>query len=431
MKKAIAMLLVLTIWSAVLTGCGSSRNQSSEKREISPSGQSAKEMGNNSQDTNTEQENDQSDTSILDEGTISSLDEIKQKALDAGYEIEELKEIQMPTIEGFEMPTMEEIMGGVVDGFYMLIDDTYTPVMEFANPNDAQAYADMINESGYNVAIVNGRFVSFVEANKGIIVDDNLQAEIERIMDAKAQVQDQWTDTQDVPIDTTDYSSAYALLDNIRKSMNTLLDQSLTINNKAHPEGDPKNTDGVIPLLFGSITMGFTAYFGEDETYYEGIVSVAEMVGITESKVTRNAAHDYTLSGKERREKLPYEVHGVYDPATGSLRMVEKTDGKVTEFFEFVPLGNDQYAYQTNKERAMVIYRNGQLESFIYTKIDNNDTDYDLESQSIYPTGAGVNNEWVAGQGEDGYAEYYFFDGTTIKLSVETYSGRVKVEIPV
>ncbi len=430
MRKVIALFLILSLCGVILVGCGEGKNRSIGNREISPSGTTDEDPQNDSLEANSDHENQSSDAQDLDEGTISSLDEIKQNAISEGFEITELVDMQRQATS--------EMMEGFVDGFNVVIGDKHIPVLEFTTPNVAQAYADMTNEGGYNVAIVNGRFFTCVGANKGIIEDDEEQAVLERIMDAKAQIQEHWSDTKGASVNTSDYKSAYALQDDIKKSMSTLLEQALTKNNKAHPEGDPNNTEDVIPLMFGSIAMGFTAYFGEDETYYEGIASTAEMIGITDGKVTRNAAHNYTLSGKEPRDKLPYEINGMYDPATGSLRMVERTDGKITEFFEFIPLGNDQYAFQTDEERAIVIYKNGELESFSYTKISNYNTNlfddpsikYDGESDSIYPTGVGANTDWVLARGEDSYAEYYAFNGTTIKISYETFNGRVKVEIP-
>ncbi len=422
MKKAIALLLVLTLCSAGFAGCSGGEDSPTGKREISPPGTSQEKNQDDLQDE-SQAEEDPSTLSVLPEGTISSLDEIKQNAISSGYKTTELEKIQKEE--------MEKEGETFVGGFNIIIGSTHIPVMEFATPNDAQLFADFVNEAGYNVAIVNGRFLTSVDATKGIIKDEQLQADLEKIMDAKAQVQDQWSDTEDVATDTTDYKSAFALLDNINKFMNTLLQQSLTKNNKTHPMGDPQNTDGVIPLMFGLPALGFTAYFGEDESYYEGIVSAAEIYGIMEAKVTRNATNDYTLSGKEPGKKLPYEINGIYDPATRSLRMVEKTDGTVTEFLEFVPLEGDQYAFQTSKERAIVIYKNGKLESFTYTKISYGDTDYNSQSDSIYYDGMGATDEWVASRGEDGYEEFYSFTGKSIKLNVNTFSGRVKVEIPV
>ncbi len=455
MKKAIALLLILTLCGAAMAGCGGGQDNPTGKREISPSGAPAEKNQEPSPDASSEEEKNPSPTPALEEGTIASLEEIKQNAIKAGYEIAEMEDglgqmgqgnMENAPDEGEEFAELgemlaqarEEQMKGFVGGFEIIIGDTHIPVMEFETPNDAQRIADMTNEAGYNVAIVNGRFFTCVGATKGVIENEQEQAALEKIMDAKAQVQEQWSDTEDVPVNTTDYMSGYALMDNIRKSMATLLDQTLTKHNKAHPEGDPESTEDVVPFIFGSFSMPLTSSFSEDEVYEEGIASTADFIGITEVKLTRNAPHDYTLTGKQPGDDSPFEIHGIYDPATGSLRMVAKSDGKVTESFEFIPLGGDQYAFQADEERAVVTYKSGKLESFIYTRTNNYFTrigdggfKYHSESDSIYPAGTGVNEKWAAVKGEDDYAEYYAFDGTTIKLSAKPFDERVKVEIPV
>ncbi|NLH00916.1 MAG: hypothetical protein GX488_03255 [Clostridiales bacterium] len=153
------------------------------------------------------------------------------------------------------------------------------------------------------------------------------------------------------------------------------------------------------------------------------------MVGITEAKMTRNGAHDYTLSGKTFGGKV-FEMKGVYDPATGGLRMVNNTGGTITEFFEFIPLGDGQYAFQNDTERALGVYRDGNLESFVYTRAGSN-AGYDNKTDSIFPAGAPVDGNWAAGRGENDYAEHYSFDGQTVKLNVKTFGGRIITEIPV
>jgi len=423
-RRIAALLLIFVIFAVAFTGCIGGKNDLSGKREINSPSRSEEEDDEVSSEMDSNDLDEGQESSSLPEGTISSLDEIKERVVDAGYETSELFDMQKEVVTSLAGDVL-------VDGFNIVIGSVHNFVMEFKTPEDAQEYADMINEGGYNVAIVNGRFLTSVEATKGIIEDEELQAELEAIMDAKAQVQENWTDVEAVSTSTSDYKGAYALKDMISRSMNTLLEQSIAENNKAHPSGDPKNIDGVFPLQFNSIPLSLTSTFCEDETQLQAVVSVVGMLGMTDGKVTRNAAHDYTLTAKKTRNNAAYEVHGKYDPATGSLRMVEKTDGEVTEFVEFVPLGGVQYAMQSNTERAIVNYKDNELISYRYTKLDDKQDDYDSESDSIYPSGKGVDLQWVAPLGEDGYGEYYNLDNGIIKLSVQSFGGkRVKAEIP-
>lgn len=413
MKKLFIMLLTLTIITTWLSGCGG-KNSSKKDREISST-------HSDSSDTSTDPNLDtSSNAEIFGEGTISSLDEIKNKLIESGYQISDLMDIQKQTVVN------------LVDGFNFSKGDEYNFVMEFATPKDAKANADMVIESGYQVPIVNGRFVAYVTAENGIVTDLELQAELEKIMDAKALVADQSSDTKtkNVSTKTTDYKEAYELMHNITESMNTMLDKALSKNNNEHPQGDPQNTENVFVLMFGSISMALTSQFCENEQMLKGVEMAAEMFGLTNVKVTRNKAHDYTLTATQARTEGPYELHGVYDPTSGGLRMVEKTDGKVTTFFEFIPLGSDQYALQTRTERGIVNYKDGKVLSFVYTMLYYDGNEYNSESDSIYPSGSGANIEWAASKGEDEYSQYIKFDGKNFKINVQTFGERVKVEIP-
>lgn len=209
--------------------------------------------------------------------------------------------------------------------------------------------------------------------------------------------------------------------------MNDLLNRALAKNNNEHPVGDPQNADDVLVFMFGSITLALTSQFSENEETLIGVEMAAEMFGMSDVKVTRNNAHDYTLTAIQTRTGKAYEINGVYDPKSGGLRMVEKTDGNIDGFFEFVPLGSDQYAFQTTTERSIVNYKDGKILSFVYAY---DSAGYSSESDSIYPSGEDVNTEWVLSKEEDEYQQYINFDGKTFKLNVNTFGGRKKIEIP-
>ena len=127
---------------------------------------------------------------FFDEGTIASLDEIKNKLIDSGYEISDLIDLQ------------KEFAVNFVDGFNFSKDGKKKLCHGVCYTKDSKAYADMVIESGYNIPILNGRFVTLVEATKGIVTDLELQAELEELMDAKALVPEQWSNTEDVATNT-------------------------------------------------------------------------------------------------------------------------------------------------------------------------------------------------------------------------------------
>lgn len=171
---AIFQILALTI--AVLVGCGAQAGLNIVREIPLPETYTAAIIST-TPDAETVQTGAPSAGPNQSKGTFKALDDIRDRAITAGYEIEELLDFQKSLAEG------------TIDGFNVVIDDSHIPVMEFATDEGAQAYADLINEAGYNIAVVNGRFLTMVSASKGIIKDKAQQEVLEDIMNAKAQVQ--------------------------------------------------------------------------------------------------------------------------------------------------------------------------------------------------------------------------------------------------
>ena len=88
-----------------------------------------------------------------------TLESMKQAARAAGYEVVE---------GGF-------VHGGGKAGFEVVIPkehgDLQTPIIEFANASAAKEYAQSIDAYGYQVCIVNGKFLAMAGANEGEIED--------------------------------------------------------------------------------------------------------------------------------------------------------------------------------------------------------------------------------------------------------------------
>jgi hypothetical protein len=104
--------------------------------------------------------------------------------------------------------------------------------------------------------------------------------------------------------------------------------------------------------------------------------------------------------------------------------------GATLEMYEFVPLGEDKYAFQTMYERAIVEYKNSKITSFIYSlntrSIENAYTD----SDSIYINSTDISEAWVSAAGADSYEQYVTYDGTTLKITASGFTGgRLTIEI--
>ena len=89
----------------------------------------------------------------------------------------------------------------------------------------------------------------------------------------------------------------------------------------------------------------------------------------------------------------------------------------VDSFYEFVPLGNDQYAFQTPSERLVVDYTDA-VKSMTYTSLDIDAAQkYDVSTEGIYPKGEGANVEWVKQRGA--FTQVYSFDGSTLTVEAK------------
>jgi len=83
----------------------------------------------------------------------TTLDALKQKAADLGYEVADLQDYQKMGLTN------------VVDGFNVTISDGDHPVYEFKTAQDAENAAKRENEAGYNTPFVNGKFYAIAGKN--------------------------------------------------------------------------------------------------------------------------------------------------------------------------------------------------------------------------------------------------------------------------
>jgi hypothetical protein len=109
--------------------------------------------------------------------SFASLDKVMKRAEDTGYAVTALFDFQ------------KTMAPGMIDGFNVEIGDYSIPVLLFPSPEEAQTYADAINAAGYNIAVVNGRYLSMITASEGKAAYPEQQEAMEEILDAKAQLQ--------------------------------------------------------------------------------------------------------------------------------------------------------------------------------------------------------------------------------------------------
>jgi len=106
------------------------------------------------------------------------------------------------------------------------------------------------------------------------------------------------------------------------------------------------------------------------------------------------------------------------------LRIADNNGGEMVELFEFVPLGEDKYAFQTLHERAIVEYKDGKITSFTYSLNERTkEKAYNPDTDSIFPNGTGVDKAWASKSGENGYEQFITFDGAKLQISAVDFTG--------
>lgn len=348
---------------------------------------------------------------------------IKKAAQDKGYKVEVLEDTQL------------DIEPKPVDGFNMTYADenliANVPVFEFKNAEDAKAYAKQVNGSGYNLCIINGKFLSMTGARYGITLNDNEKTVIETLLKSKVM---EYVEPSPAPVKyTRDFAGAYSQIKAICTALDKLVNKPVLLYDKTLPNNDPKRLDNISFSLLMSGDLSFLAVLCEDQTKLDAIVQAWEMFGCTDVKLKHNAANDYTLTGKRAGLDTSFEIHCAYSPEKGSLLLLDKDGGEVVELYEFVPLGGDKYAIQTLYERCIIEYKDGKIISFIYSR---NKTDkalaYDITKDGIYPNGQGTGEAWVLKNGEDSYEQSISFSGNKLKIAADSFMGdRLKAEINV
>jgi len=112
--------------------------------------------------------------------TSITLDNMKNTLKNTGYTIDEnyaefykSQEDRIHSIRGFSFIFPGE--NGNVN----------TPVLEFQDNASAESYAELVNYTGYYLAIVNDKFLTIVRADNGV-ADDNEKIFFEKLINGKS-----------------------------------------------------------------------------------------------------------------------------------------------------------------------------------------------------------------------------------------------------
>jgi hypothetical protein len=353
-----------------------------------------------------------------------TLENIKKAAESAGYAVEALKDYQQLydpiPVGGFNLVYTDENT------------ETSIPVYEFKSSDDALYYARQVNDTGYNLCIVSSKFLTMADAQYGVTTNDTQAGVLETLL--QSQVMD-YVEPAWVPLSPAkDFAGAYQYVDAIYKALDKLVNRSVLLHDKTAPEAAQIGTAGYWFMLLSSGDLPFLYNLCEDQAQLDAIVQMWTLFGCTDVALRHDKAHDYVLTGKRAGLDTSFELHCSYSPETGALRLIDTDGGEVIEFYEYVPLGNDTYAFQTLYSRAVVEFRDGKILSFVYAQITQGETPaYSPESDGIYENSAGVNEAWVSSAGADSYDQYITCDGTTLHIAADSFfdDNRLDVEIQV
>ena len=226
----------------------------------------------------------------------------------------------------------------------------------------------------------------------------------------------------------TSYAHAYEQLSKIQEDMNELLTKLNDKHNEGLDYGDDGFTGIYYFLVLLSMDLAFTATLSEEN--YEYVAMAYSWMGF-EAFVTRPRANEYIISYKTE-DGDSYVQECKFDTSTGSLSFVSKENGAISNFYEFVNLGSDKYAFQTKSERAVVTYKDGVVLNLAYSSYNpySDDKTYDPSKDGIYP-GKSVDANWVFADGIDSYRNAYQYDGSALKINTNPeWSDGVSIEIP-
>ena len=167
-------------------------------------------------------------------------------------------------------------------------------------------------------------------------------------------------------------------------------------------------------IAFQSMELAIGSSFTEEDDWamlQRGMVMATEMFGGTNATVTRNAAHNYTITYNDSGAQV---VDHFRADLGGGIQMLCYTDGELTEIFEFKELGNDTYAWQNNRERMVMTFKDKTVLSCWYSSLSDKATRYG-EADLIFGSEVILDQNWVAQRAD--FRNHIRFDGKLLDIT--------------
>jgi len=408
-KKFIVLFLVCSV--IFLCACNKTNKGASGTKTGSTTTEAASKSTTTkataTQSTTTKAEVTQSTTTqaIVTQSTTTkaadsgmTLEKLKAEAKRLGQEVTDIVEIQMMStpkpVAGFNVHYVDEY------------SDSFIPVYEFSSSADALVFAEDVNKSGYNLCVVNDRFLSFVSTQYGVVMNDAEAAFVTELLQSELMA---FSKEAESPVITSasDYKGAAEQAGALKDALNTFVNNNVLTHDKTAPEDKNFSANFISFNLVSSVNLSFTSNLSEKQEDRDFVVQLWSMFGVKDMKADRTAPHTYELTGVRVGVPTPFLIRCEYDPSTGSLRLVEYDGDNIYELFEFVPLSGDTYAFQTKNERAILTYRDDKIISFTYSLLKSDEDKYAPDTNGIFKNN-NLDEAWVTAAGEDHFEQQLF-----------------------
>jgi len=143
-----------------LSSCSAGGSEAPDAKPAAPAQATAAEAADeNTAESEAEQQSTAEAEAVPDSGL--TLEKLKAKAQEHGYEV--------TPVEGYQLTDSIKPEDGFNLHYVDDNSDAFVPVFEFSSSDDALKYAGGVNSAGYNLCIVNGRFVTMTGAQYGIV----------------------------------------------------------------------------------------------------------------------------------------------------------------------------------------------------------------------------------------------------------------------
>ncbi len=208
------------------------------------------------------------------------------------------------------------------------------------------------------------------------------------------------------------YNDQYTMVSYFEK----LLEKNLDIYNE-----DKGLDDSVYLYLtaFYSWELAIGASFTEETSWEQlqpGIAMAYEMFGGTDVEITRNDAHNYTVT-YTNGDGVKLTEHMRADAQNG-IQMICYKDGVLSEFFEFIELGDDMYLWQNDRERLLMHYKDKVVYECYYSRLPEDAAKY-TETDLLYGGDIQPDAAWVMERGE--FHTRISFDGTVLEVTTTNF----------